>query len=210
MCAMVVHCSLRVWPRVALSVFAIVLSLAPGEDARRAQRQRVRISLQVETLFKPPTCWQKAWIGDVVHVRHTERVIGGSTVASSEHGEPLQVQLGSKNIIPGAEEGVLGMCIGERRRLIIPPHLAYGRHGLRPTIPGGAMIEYEVELLTLEKASFLTRIFPSTGKLFLFLVLSVIFITGLVCFLARPWQRSKGSQEGARSIRHSYFKRKKR
>uniref|UniRef100_UPI0035901C1A peptidyl-prolyl cis-trans isomerase FKBP11-like isoform X3 n=1 Tax=Myxine glutinosa TaxID=7769 RepID=UPI0035901C1A len=183
MCAMVVHCSLRVWPRVALSVFAIVLSLAPGEDARRAQRQRVRISLQVETLFKPPTCWQKAWIGDVVHVRHT--------VSEWIIRKELQKRR-------------------ERRRLIIPPHLAYGRHGLRPTIPGGAMIEYEVELLTLEKASFLTRIFPSTGKLFLFLVLSVIFITGLVCFLARPWQRSKGSQEGARSIRHSYFKRKKR
>uniref|UniRef100_A0A8C4R0H1 peptidylprolyl isomerase n=1 Tax=Eptatretus burgeri TaxID=7764 RepID=A0A8C4R0H1_EPTBU len=207
--AKVVHCSLRAWPRMAVSMFAVILSLAPGEAARRAPRQRIRISLQVETLFKPTTCWQKAWIGDVVRVRHTERVIGGLTVTSSEHGEPLQVQLGSKKIIPGADEGILGMCIGERRRLIIPPHLAYGSHGRHPTIPGGAMIEYEVELLTLEKASFLSRTLPIIWKLFLFLVLSVLFITGLIRFLGRPWRRSKGSQEGPRCSSHRSFKRKK-
>jgi len=60
--------------------------------------------------------------------------------------EPLEVTLGSGQVISGWEQGLLGMKVGGRRKLTIPPDQAYGAQGQPPTIPGNATLVFEIDL----------------------------------------------------------------
>jgi len=67
-----------------------------------------------------------------------------------QSGEVVTIQLGKRRVIAGLEYGIEGMRVGGRRRLRIGPHLAYGDEGVSGTIPGHALLIYEVELLSVE------------------------------------------------------------
>ena len=62
---------------------------------------------------------------------------------------PVVFVIGSGTLIPGFDQGVRGMRVGGRRRMYIPPSLAYGSQGSPPRIPGNASIVFEVELTNL-------------------------------------------------------------
>ena len=53
------------------------------------------------------------------------------------------------NSSSGWDQGLLGMCEGERRKLVIPSDLAYGDVGSKPSIPGGATLVFEIELIRI-------------------------------------------------------------
>jgi FK506-binding protein 2 len=55
--------------------------------------------------------------------------------------------LGEGRVIPGWEQGVLGMCVGEKRKLSIPPSLAYGSRGIQNVIPPNSYLLFNVELV---------------------------------------------------------------
>ncbi|NXK41753.1 FKB11 isomerase, partial [Scytalopus superciliaris] len=82
----------------------------------------------------------------------------GRIIDSSLSRDPLQVELGKRQVIPGLEQSLLDMCVGEKRRAIIPPHLAYGKRGSPPTIPGDAVLRFEVELVGLSRASYWQKV----------------------------------------------------
>ena len=67
--------------------------------------------------------------------------------SSLDRGSPFQFVLGAGKVIQGWDLGIPGMCIGERRRLVIPAALGYGDRGAGNLIPGGATLVFDIQLL---------------------------------------------------------------
>lgn len=82
-----------------------------------------------------------------VRVHYTGWLTSGTKFDSSrDRREPFQFKLGKREVIPGWEIGLLGMKVGGKRRLTIPPELGYGPEG-QGEIPGNATLIFEIELL---------------------------------------------------------------
>lgn len=89
--------------------------------------------------------------GQTVSVHYTGWLADGTKFDSSlDRGQPLSFGLGGGQLIPGFDEGVVGMRVGGQRRLIIPPDLAYGVQGRPPVIPANAELTFDIELLSVQ------------------------------------------------------------
>jgi peptidylprolyl isomerase len=89
--------------------------------------------------------------GHVVVVHYTGWLPNGEEIDSTRGGEARSFQLGARrDVIAGWEEGVAGMRIGGKRRLVIPPNLAYGARGVPGAIPPNATLIYEFELVDIK------------------------------------------------------------
>jgi peptidylprolyl isomerase len=89
--------------------------------------------------------------GDTVSVHYSGYLADGTKFDSSlDRGAPLQFTIGAGQVIPGWEEGLVGMQTGGKRTLLIPPDLAYGDRGYPPVIPANATLRFEVELIAIQ------------------------------------------------------------
>jgi FKBP-type peptidyl-prolyl cis-trans isomerase FkpA len=91
---------------------------------------------------------REAQAGRPVSVHYTGWLPNGEKFDSSrDRNEPFGFTLGAGQVIAGWDEGVAGMKVGGRRKLVIPPDLGYGTAGAPPDIPPGATLVFDVELI---------------------------------------------------------------
>ncbi|KAM0796421.1 hypothetical protein BDR22DRAFT_811973 [Usnea florida] len=97
------------------------------------------------------TCTRKTQRGDKisVHYRGTLASDGSEFDASYNRGQPLDFTVGKGQVIKGWDEGLLEMCIGDKRTLTIPPEFGYGERAMGP-IPAGSTLVFETELVGID------------------------------------------------------------
>ena len=89
--------------------------------------------------------------GNTLSVHYTGTLEDGTVFDSSlDRGTPFEFVIGQGYVIPGWDQGMLGMQVGGKRKLTIPSDLAYGDRGIPGAIPGGATLIFEVELLAIK------------------------------------------------------------
>ncbi|KAK9308571.1 hypothetical protein QLX08_001438 [Tetragonisca angustula] len=138
--------------RTVLLVFLSVLVLAHADQNQSG--------LKVEKLYVPEVCEGKSKIGDQLTMHYTGTLVDGTKFDSSlDRDQPFTFQLGVGQVIKGWDQGLVDMCVGEKRKLTIPPELGYGEKGAGNVIPGGATLLFEVELINISDS-------PPTANVF--------------------------------------------
>mmetsp|Transcript_52648 Transcript_52648/g.104538 ORF Transcript_52648/g.104538 Transcript_52648/m.104538 type:complete len:157 (+) Transcript_52648:46-516(+) len=107
---------------------------------------------------KPSSCSVKAGRGDLVHVHYTGylKSTGKIYETSREQNDPYVFKLGTCNTkgkpecLKGFEKGVLGMCAGEKRKVTLPPQLAFGKTGRPPDVPPNDSIVFQIECIDVD------------------------------------------------------------
>jgi peptidylprolyl isomerase len=88
--------------------------------------------------------------GDDILVNYTGKFTSGKIFDSSTGRGPFELHLGRGEVIKGWDEGISTMHVGGKRKLIIPPDLAYGAAGYPGVIPPNSTLTFEVELLKIK------------------------------------------------------------
>uniref|UniRef100_A0A4W5QXC4 peptidylprolyl isomerase n=1 Tax=Hucho hucho TaxID=62062 RepID=A0A4W5QXC4_9TELE len=91
----------------------------------------------------PKTCTRKTVVGDYIRYHYNGTFQDGS-------GFDTSYQRNTNKVIEGLDEGLRGMCVGEKRVVIVPPHLGHGENGAKG-VPSSAVLNFELELLDLQK-----------------------------------------------------------
>ncbi|KAJ7158917.1 hypothetical protein C8R46DRAFT_1110768 [Mycena filopes] len=132
---------MRVATWLSSLVFAVVVLAADAPT-----------ELQIETTFMPEECPAKATKGDSIQVHYTGTLFatGAKFDSSLDRGSPLPLTLGVGQVIKGWDQGLIGMCLNEKRTLTIPAELAYGSRGFGSVIPANSALVFTVELVGLD------------------------------------------------------------
>ncbi|MFT6931258.1 MAG: FKBP-type peptidyl-prolyl cis-trans isomerase [Sediminicola sp.] len=89
--------------------------------------------------------------GQIVSVHYEGALINGTVFDSSyKRNQPIDFELGVGQVIPGWDEGVSLLKVGDKARFVIPSNLAYGSAGAGGVIPGDATLVFDVELMKIK------------------------------------------------------------
>ena len=134
--------------RLYLLLAVTLASLLGPPSVSGADKKKLQIGIKKRV----DNCPVKSRKGDVLNMHYTGKLEDGTEFDSSiPRNRPFTFTLGTGQVIKGWDQGLLGMCVGEKRKLVIPPDLGYGDSGAGEKIPGGAALVFEVELTNIER-----------------------------------------------------------
>ncbi|XP_078544368.1 peptidyl-prolyl cis-trans isomerase FKBP9 [Lissotriton helveticus] len=107
-------------------------------------------SVSITTHYKPENCTELSKKGDYLKYHYNATLMDGTLLDSTiDYGKTYNIVLGSGQVVLGMDMGLQNMCVGEKRTVIIPPHLGYGEAGVEGEVPGSAVLVFDIELLEL-------------------------------------------------------------
>merc|ERR1712127_11960 len=132
-----------------VTVLVVLMSETSAEDKATLGKTKLQIGIKK----KIENCERTSRKGDELSMHYTGTLLadGSEFDSSIPRGEPFVFTLGQGQVIKGWDQGLLDMCEGEKRKLVIPPALGYGDSGAGDKIPGGATLVFEVELLKISR-----------------------------------------------------------
>ena len=145
-------------------VLALLFTLLPinayeGEDQ----------GLKVESTFRPNNCdeHRKSQSGDELEMHYTGTIDASSPTgtpgkkfdSSHDRDQSFHFTLGLGQVIKGWDYGLIDMCVGEKRTLVIPSALGYGDRAMGDAIPAKATLRFEVEALSIKEGKPQPNIF---------------------------------------------------
>jgi FKBP-type peptidyl-prolyl cis-trans isomerase len=97
-----------------------------------------------------------AQVGDKVSMNYTGKLDDGTVFDSNidpqfNHVRPFEFTLGAGQVIPGWDKGIVGMKVGDKKTLVIPPEEGYGANGVGGIIPPNATLTFDVEVVNITK-----------------------------------------------------------
>ena len=137
---------------------AVMLEItAPARERHEADLAAVREMLPdasttdsgIRFVIEQPGTGARPTTGQTVQVNYVGSLLSGEVFDRSAEGRPIEFQAGIGRVIPGWDEMVLDMQVGERRKVIIPPELGYGERGAGGVIPPNAFLVFEMELVNV-------------------------------------------------------------
>lgn len=134
---------------VSLLAAALLFVAAPSCCTGHANEVK-RDNLKIEKLFVPEGCDVKSKLGDQLTMHYTGTLEDGTKFDSSvDRQQPFTFTLGQGQVIKGWDQGLVDMCVSEKRKLVIPPELGYGDRGAGNIIKPGATLIFDVELVSI-------------------------------------------------------------
>ena len=95
----------------------------------------------------PEDCKMSSFQDDLIHWHYKGKLLDGHIFDQGK----FHAKLGHGQVITGVDKAMRGLCVGERRRMIIHPDWAYGDGGVRNVIPPKSVLIFDVELWSIEK-----------------------------------------------------------
>ena len=139
---------------LVLVLFVLFLCQYPRHSLSNDYDSNNEDEVIITTIYKPAKCELKASTGKTVSIKYKayihESSINGviNSLVDASNGI-FKSQVGSSSMIPGWNRGIEGMCVGEKRQVVIPPSLAYGQKGSGKKIPPNATLRFEIELVNI-------------------------------------------------------------
>lgn len=136
---------------VQLLAILSIVTLVQVVNCSSSSEETLESGLKIHYTFKPEVCERKSQATDVLTLHYKGQLEGSDQVfdSSYERNEPFTFQLGIGHVILGWEKGLIGVCVGEKRRLIVPPELGYGE-AKHDQIPPKSTLVFDIEILKIE------------------------------------------------------------